>query len=912
MDIKNYYFLLELSIDPPENNPEVIEEAIQKKQALWSRLRNHPTKGTQAQQYMGLLPEIRNVMTNDALRRKEAEEAKQLFIEQEKETNNKIDRHVALLLSKGRITGEEISKLARFHTVSEQRIQERVAQKERLFLINYKIEELIRTGKADPKYHGSLVKEFSLEPEKIKEWIQKKEQEKYKKIDAYLRRCNRRGYVTRQEIEALSRLHLIPKENIVRRTRCVIKKSGTPMKDRPEPLDKSIEKIIEENLKIVGKSSLYDFLDIPPGSDLKVLQESTHEKDVEVRKIGQKDAKTTASGTLVGQCISIFKTEENRTAYDRSITLSRLQELNADMDVSGISKKIHAEYVSILMKNALKLGMEVDEARLHIEGYLRKKRCKIQKPKPFIAKRRPFFLRPATLFTVVLLFLATFFSIVTIRNKQLAQEFGNTVALAEQIQQLEKKESLLRQFLEKYPKSDFAPDLEKRIIAVQGLIEKRDYDEALTQFDFFFKDGDLNNARAVLLKHLAKYPKGSHQKEIDGKLLTIASAIDDRNYEALKGKLAICEERAEWKKCILLCDHFIKKYPEARHSEKVSGLKKKYSEIIQSQADLASMKQRAEQKGLDFEAARLIYLDYLESNPELPLVIKKTIVDEIQIYDQKIETFSQAETEWAQLMAESPNDHASLSDRIRQVKDFIRKYPPDWYAEEAESLLARLEKQKNLKTRQVQTEKEMRDWKALAAYAQDRDSSLSNRISKVEEYIRNYPDGNYTSKAKIILLTLNKHKKIEDARLQQEKTNSFRRQEEVHRISSMLKIIGGSFIDNNNGTVTDKRTGLTWCISDAYLTVNKCVNHREALQYVSRLRTGGYGDWRIPSVEELQVILQTQPRFPASRSNFFWTSDIFWHGWNKMAYIFTPYQSVEWKKDSARVEKCGSVLPVRK
>ena len=912
MDIKNYYFLLELSIDPPENNPEVIEEAIQKKQALWSRLRNHPTKGTQAQQYMGLLPEIRNVMTNDALRRKEAEEAKQLFIEQEKETNNKIDRHVALLLSKGRITGDEISKLARFHAVSEQRIQERVAQKERLFLINYKIEELIRTGKGDPKYHGSLVKEFSLEPEKIKEWIQKKEQEKYKKIDAYLRRCNRRGYVTRQEIEALSRLHLIPKENIVRRTRCVIKKIGTPMKDRPEPLDKSIEKIIEENLKIVGKSSLYDFLDIPPGSDLKVLQESTHEKDVEVRKIGQKDAKTTASGTLVGQCISIFKTEENRTAYDRSITLSRLQELNADMDVSGISKKIHAEYVSILMKNALKLGMDVDEARLHIEGYLRKKRCKIQKPKPFIAKRRPFFLRPATLFTVVLLFLATFFSIVTIRNKQLAQEFGNTVALAEQIQQLEKKESLLRQFLEKYPKSDFAPDLEKRIVAVQGLIEKRDYDEALTQFDFFFKDGDLSNARAVLLKHLAKYPTGPHQKEIDGKLLIIASTIDERNYEALKGKLTICEERAEWNKCILLCDHFIKKYPEARHAEKVSGLKKKYSEIIQSQADLASMKQRAEQKGLDFEAARLIYLDYLESNPEIPLVIKKTIVDEIQLYDQKIETFSQAETEWAQLIAESPNDHETLSDRIQQVKDFIRKYPPDWYAEEAESLLVRLEKQKNLKTRQVQTEKEIRDWKALAAYAQDRDSSLSNRISKVEEYIRNYPDGNYTSKAKIILLTLNKHKKIEDARLQQEKTNSFRRQEEVDRISSMLKSIDGSFIDNSNGTVTDKRTGLTWCIADAYLTVNKCVNHREALQYVSRLRTGGYGDWRIPSVEELQVILQTQPRFPANRSNFFWTSEIFWHGWNKMAYIFTPYQSVEWKKDSARVEKCGSVLPVRK
>ena len=187
---------------------------------------------------MGLLPDIRNVMTNDALRRKEAEEAKRLFIEREKETNNRIDRHIALLLSKGRISGDEISQLARLNSVSEERIQERITKKKRLFLINFKIEELVRTGKTDPKYHGGLVKEFSLDPGKISDWIQNKEREKYKKIDACLRRCNQRGYVTREEISALSRLFLISTDNIVRRTRCVIKESGTPMQDRPEPLDK--------------------------------------------------------------------------------------------------------------------------------------------------------------------------------------------------------------------------------------------------------------------------------------------------------------------------------------------------------------------------------------------------------------------------------------------------------------------------------------------------------------------------------------------------------------------------------------------------------------------------------------------------------------------------------------------------
>ena len=691
----------------------------------------------------------------------------------------------------------------------------------------------------------------------------------------------------------------------------MVKETGTPMQDRPEPLDKSTEKIIADNLKIVGKSSLYDFLDVPPGSDLNVLQNSTHEKEAEVRKIGQKDAKTTASGTLVGHCISIFKTEESRRSYDRSLTLSRLQELNADMDVSGISKKIHAEYLSILMKSALKLGMDIDEARLHIQEYLGNKRWKIEKLKPFIAKRRPLFLRPIPIAIVVLLLLSTTFTIVTLKKNQVAREFSETIELAELSQQLEKKETILRQFLEKYPDSDFAPDLEKRITAARDLMEIRDYGSVLTQFEKFLQADALNEAGAVLNKHLEKYPKGPHRKEIEGKLAQIRRSLEDLNYEAFQGTLTLCEDRKEWEKCILLCDHFISKNPESRHSEKASGLKKKYAQIIQSMTDLASMKQRAEQQGLDFEAARLIYLEYLETTPELPLIIKKAIVDEIEAYDQKIVMFNQAEKEWIRLMDESDNVHVNLSERIRQLKAFIQKYPQEWFGEEAAFLQARLEKQNTLKTRQLRSEKENLDWKALALDAQDRRLSLSSRISKVEGFIRNYPDGNYITKAKILLVTLNKQQKIEDSRRLQEKTAASRRQEKVLRMSTMLKGLGESFFDNNNGTVTDKRTGLMWSIFDANLVGNHCVNHRDAIQYVNQLGTAGCRDWRIPSVEELQIILQSRPLFPADRSTFFWTAELFWHGWNEMAFIFVPYNDTEWKKESARVEKCGSVLAVR-
>jgi outer membrane protein assembly factor BamD (BamD/ComL family) len=911
MDTNNYYFLLELSIDPPEQDPTVIEDALQKKQAVWSRLRNHPTKGPQAQQYIGMLPEIRRVMTDDTLRQQEAEAAKQLSIQNEIETHARIDRHVTLLLSKGRITKAEVSKLARLNGVSEEKIEARVAKKQPLFRVNYQIEELIRKGMSDPKYHRGLARKFSLEPGKVADWIRKKEQEKNRKIDAYLRRCNRRGYITQQEIKSLSRLYRISEDNIVRRTRCVIQKSGSPMQDLPEALDKSTEKIIEDHLKIVGNASLYDFLGVPRGAELSLLKDATQKKDLEVRKLSQKDAKATASGTLVGHCISIFKTEEKRAAYDRSLTLSRLQELNADMDVSGISGKVHSEYVAILMKNALKLGMDIDEARQHLDKYFRKRRWKVQKPKPFIAKRRPLFLRPAAIAILAVLVLATTLSVAAIQQKLVSHELAETLALADQAQPLERKAAILRTFLDRYPESDFVTDVEKRIVDLQQRVEKRDYDAACLQFEQYYRNGAYSDARAVLQGHQRKYPHGPHRKAIKDQLSVVSRAVEDRDYATLEADLDACEERQTWRKCITLCNRFYKQYPESRHAENISGLKKKYAEIIQSKADLVALQKRAAQEGIDFESARRVYLEYLESNPELPLVVKKTIVDEIAVYDRKITRFHQAEKEWTHLISAADGGRADLSKRIRQVKDFMGKYPPEWYGEEAAFLLSRLEKQKTMKTRRLRTEAENRAWKALATDAQDRRLSLASRISRVEAYLQKYPDGNYTTKAKILLVTLNKHKRIADAKQAQKRRNKLRRQEEEHRISSMLKRLGSPFIDHDNGTVTDERTGLMWCIFDAYLVENHCVDHRDAHRYVRRLGTGGYRDWRMPSVEELQMLLQNRPQFPASRSTFFWTSELFWHGWNEMAYIFSPSVNAEWTKESAGVEKCGSVLAVR-
>jgi len=57
------------------------------------------------------------------------------------------------------------------------------------------------------------------------------------------------------------------------------------------------------------------------------------------------------------------------------------------------------------------------------------------------------------------------------------------------------------------------------------------------------------------------------------------------------------------------------------------------------------------------------------------------------------------------------------------------------------------------------------------------------------------------------------------------------------------------FIDNNNGTLTDQKTGLTWSKEDSWQSDGKWVSWDEAMDHVYHfrdIRLGGTPDWRLP------------------------------------------------------------------
>lgn len=78
----------------------------------------------------------------------------------------------------------------------------------------------------------------------------------------------------------------------------------------------------------------------------------------------------------------------------------------------------------------------------------------------------------------------------------------------------------------------------------------------------------------------------------------------------------------------------------------------------------------------------------------------------------------------------------------------------------------------------------------------------------------------------------------------------------------------GRFIDHGDGTITDIRTNLMWTKKDSWNDTGGCMDWNASKSYVSSLNTGGYSNWRLPTVQELKAI------FEKSKNNKNFSGDI--------------------------------------
>tara|TARA_B100001245_G_C22530812_1_gene266880 strand:+ start:117 stop:542 length:426 start_codon:yes stop_codon:yes gene_type:complete len=98
------------------------------------------------------------------------------------------------------------------------------------------------------------------------------------------------------------------------------------------------------------------------------------------------------------------------------------------------------------------------------------------------------------------------------------------------------------------------------------------------------------------------------------------------------------------------------------------------------------------------------------------------------------------------------------------------------------------------------------------------------------------------------------------------------------------------FLKNDNGTIYDSQTSLTWMANDSRINLNKDVSWDETEKYVADIndeKVGGHTDWRIPSAQEALTLfdknklnkdfkggdIHLDSIFPSGSGNTTWTSE---------------------------------------
>jgi hypothetical protein len=76
--------------------------------------------------------------------------------------------------------------------------------------------------------------------------------------------------------------------------------------------------------------------------------------------------------------------------------------------------------------------------------------------------------------------------------------------------------------------------------------------------------------------------------------------------------------------------------------------------------------------------------------------------------------------------------------------------------------------------------------------------------------------------------------------------------------------------------LNDSKTGLTW--QDNSSVKETKMTWQDAKSYCSELNLGGYSDWRLPNIKELQSIVNISRYKPAIKKGFKYvnTSDYYW------------------------------------
>ncbi|MFH0729205.1 MAG: DUF1566 domain-containing protein [Pseudomonadota bacterium] len=170
------------------------------------------------------------------------------------------------------------------------------------------------------------------------------------------------------------------------------------------------------------------------------------------------------------------------------------------------------------------------------------------------------------------------------------------------------------------------------------------------------------------------------------------------------------------------------------------------------------------------------------------------------------------------------------------------------------------------------------------------------------DYLRSYP---HTRAKNKIDQEIEKNKALSEKK---------RLASEILKMTDLLSGSAERFAVQPNGTVKDGKTGLMWNLIDSTTLLNRCIDYKEALNFVKTLNTGGYTDWRLPAPEELTTLYRQKPSFPSTAPTWYWTSQThkrYLGRWMVDVDVVSTETSTEEEVKNKESWHCGAVRAVR-
>ncbi len=395
------------------------------------------------------------------------------------------------------------------------------------------------------------------------------------------------------------------------------------------------------------------------------------------------------------------------------------------------------------------------------------------------------------------------------------------------------------------------PDSRKAATVKQRIADipyRRD-DDAFKHFKSI-DEGDYI-ARVLAYKaYLANFPEGRHRETVTKMILELGEVY----YGFLKNKITSCNHQKKWESCIDISDTFIVNFRNHPLLNNVIRLQKQ----LQGKEKLVQLKEKTALAEKDYHAVKDLLLNYLKKNPDPE--VNQEVKKQLETVNRKIA----AENAWKALADSSMNTNIDVFSRIKKLKGYINQNPSGRYLGQAQTLMEQLRSEQ------------------LSVQQQQRNQAAENsRLAKIQQ---------------------NKIRSQQDrARIQSIRAT----------VQAQIKKAGGRYTAPGNGTFTDTKTGKMWCILDSHIERGECMNYQSALEYVEALKTGGYGNWRIPTPGELAGIYKSKPFFPSSGTGWYWTSETFIKGYHKVASIVTTKKETSFKKEQIKQNRCGAVRAIR-